>query len=220
MYVYGGPGSQTVKNQWGGFNFLWFQHLAQQGYIVISVDNRGTGARGKEFRDCTYADLGKLEIADQIAAAGVIGNLPYVDKDRIGIFGWSFGGYMTLLALTKGSEVFKSGVAVAPVTNWRYYDSIYTERYLKTPQENPAGYDDNSPVNHTAFLKDHSLLMIHGSADDNVHLQNAMVMTESMVQNNKQFEQFIYTDKNHGIYGGMTRLHLYQKMTDFILRTL
>ncbi|MFV0531237.1 MAG: S9 family peptidase [Flavobacteriales bacterium] len=219
MYVYGGPGSQTVMNSWGWNNYFWFQQLAQQGYIVVSVDNRGTGGKGRDFKKITYKELGKYEIEDQILAARYLQKLPYVDADRMGMFGWSFGGYMTSLAMTKGAGVFKTGIAVAPVTNWRFYDSVYTERFMQTPQENPNGYDLNSPINHVEKLKGNYLL-IHGSADDNVHYQNTMLMAEALVQANKEFDMHSYTDKNHGIYGGYTRLHLYRKMTNFILEKL
>ena len=219
MYLYGGPGSQQVTDSWGGSNFLWYQMLTQQGYIVACVDNRGTGARGSEFKKCTYQQLGKLETEDQIEANRYLANLPYVDGSRIGIFGWSYGGYMSSLCLLKGADEFKMAIAVAPVTNWRYYDSIYTERYMRTPQENVSGYDDNSPINHVEKLKG-KYLLVHGSADDNVHYQNTMEMTNALVNANKQFDLFIYPNKNHGIYGGYTRLHLFTKMTNFIKENL
>ena len=219
MYLYGGPGSQQVTDSWGGSNFLWYQMLTQQGYIVACVDNRGTGARGSEFKKCTYQQLGKLETEDQIEANRYLANLSYVDSSRIGIFGWSYGGYMSSLCLLKGANEFKMAIAVAPVTNWRYYDSIYTERYMRTPQENASGYDDNSPINHVEKLKG-KYLLIHGSADDNVHFQNTMEMTNALVNANKQFDLFIYPNKNHGIYGGYTRLHLFTKMTNFIKENL
>ena len=219
MYLYGGPGSQQVTDSWGGSNFLWYQMLTQQGYIVACVDNRGTGARGSEFKKCTYQQLGKLETEDQIEANRYLANLPYVDGSRIGIFGWSYGGYMSSLCLLKGADEFKMAIAVAPVTNWRYYDSIYTERYMRTPQENASGYDDNSPINHVEKLKG-KYLLVHGSADDNVHYQNTMEMTNALVNANKQFDLFIYPNKNHGIYGGYTRLHLFTKMTNFIKENL
>ena len=219
MYLYGGPGSQQVTDAWGGSNFLWYQMLTQQGYIVACVDNRGTGARGSEFKKCTYQQLGKLETEDQIDANRYLANLPYVDGSRIGIFGWSYGGYMSSLCLLKGADDFKMAIAVAPVTNWRYYDSIYTERYMRTPQENAAGYDDNSPINHVEKLKG-KYLLVHGSADDNVHYQNTMEMTTALVNANKDFDMFIYPNKNHGIYGGYTRLHLFRKMTNFIKENL
>ena len=219
MYQYSGPGSQQVSNAWDGRNTIWFNLLAQKGYIVLCVDGRGTGYRGTKYKKATYKNLGKFEIEDQIAAAQWIGSQSFVDAGRIGIFGWSFGGYMASLAMTKGADVFKVGIAVAPVTTWRYYDTIYTERYLQTPQENPQGYDENSPINFAGLMKG-KYLLIHGTADDNVHYQNAVEMAEALIQKNKEFEFMTYPDKNHGIYGGNTRLHLHQKMTDFILNNL
>ena len=219
MYVYGGPGSQTVNNSWGGFNNWWYQMLAQNGYIVVSVDNRGTGARGQEFKKMTYLQLGKYETMDQIDAAKYLGKQSYVDADRIGIFGWSYGGYMSSLCLFKGADVFKSAIAVAPVTNWKWYDSIYTERYMRTEKENESGYEDNSPVNFTDLLKG-KYLLVHGVADDNVHFQNTAEMVNALVRSNKQFDTYFYPNRNHGIYGGTTRLHLYNKMTNFILDNL
>ena len=219
MYQYSGPGSQQVSNAWDGRNTIWFNLLAQKGYIVLCVDGRGTGYRGTKYKKATYKNLGKYEIEDQIAAAQWVGSQSFVDAGRIGIFGWSFGGYMASLAMTKGADVFKVGIAVAPVTTWRYYDTIYTERYLQTPQENPQGYDENSPINFADLMKG-KFLLIHGTADDNVHYQNAVEMAEALIQKNKEFEFMTYPDKNHGIYGGNTRLHLYQKMTDFILNNL
>ena len=215
MFLYGGPGSQKVLNGYGGINFYWYQMLAQQGYIVACVDNRGTGGKGAEFKKMTYKELGKYETIDQIDAAKYFGDLKYIDKTRIGIQGWSYGGYMSSLAITKGADFFKLAIAVAPVTNWRYYDNIYTERYMQTPQENPNGYDENSPINHVDKLKG-KYLLIHGGADDNVHVQNTYEMTSALVKANKQFDLFIYPDKNHSIYGGNTRYHLYKKITDFI----
>jgi len=219
MFLYGGPGSQQVTNSFGWTNYYWYQMLAQKGYIVACVDNRGTGGKGSEFKKMTYKELGKYETIDQINAAKYFGNLNYIDAKRIGIQGWSYGGYMSSLAITKGADVFSLAIAVAPVTNWRYYDNIYTERYMQTPQENASGYDENSPINHVEKLKGHYLL-VHGSADDNVHVQNTMEMISALVKANKQFDLFIYPDKNHGIYGGNTRYHLYKKMTDFILENL
>lgn len=217
--IYGGPGYQTVQNSWGGSNYFWAQLLASKGYIVVSVDNRGSGARGADFKKKTYKQLGKYETEDQIAAAKYLAGLPYVDGSRIGIFGWSYGGYMSSLCITKGADVFKMAIAVAPVTNWRFYDNIYTERYMQTPQENAEGYDDNSPINHVDKLKG-KYLLIHGMADDNVHYQNATEMVNALVNANKQFTQFAYPNKNHGLYGGNTRLHLYHLMTNFILENL
>ncbi|MDX5481478.1 MAG: S9 family peptidase [Hymenobacteraceae bacterium] len=219
MFVYGGPGSQTVTNSWGGANYLWYQVLADKGMIVVSVDNRGTGARGAEFKKVTYANLGKYEIEDQIEAAKWLGNQPYVDKNRIGIWGHSFGGYMTLLGLTKGEGVFRAGISVAPVTSWRFYDTIYTERFLKTPQENAAGYDDNSPLMFADKLQG-DLLLIHGTGDDNVHFQNAVAMQDALISANKQFESFYYPNRNHGVGGGITSLHRFKMMTNFLERKL
>lgn len=220
MYVYGGPGSQEVLNSGSRWSdYFWFRMLAQQGYVVACVDNRGTGARGEEFKKCTYLELGKLETEDQIAAAKYFGTLDFVDASRIGIFGWSYGGYMSTLCITKGCDYFKTAIAVAPVTNWRYYDNIYTERFMRRPQENADGYDLNSPISHVDKLKGNYLL-IHGSADDNVHLQNSMDLVSALVNANKPFDMFVYPNKNHSIYGGYTRLHLYRKMTDFLLKNL
>lgn len=219
MYQYSGPGSQQVANDWLDINDYWFMMLSQQGYITVCVDGRGTGFKGAAFKKCTQKELGKYEVEDQIDAAKVIGNYAYVDKSRIGIFGWSFGGFMASNCIMKGAEVFKMAIAVAPVTNWRFYDSIYTERYMQTPQENASGYDDNSPINHVSKLKG-NFLLIHGTADDNVHVQNSMQMIEALVQANKQFDWAIYPDKNHGIYGGKTRIQLFNKMTNFIKEKL
>jgi dipeptidyl-peptidase-4 len=219
MYQYSGPGSQEVANRWLSTNDMWFMMLAQQGYITVCVDGRGTGFKGAAFKKVTQKELGKLEVEDQIDAAKVIGNYAFVDKTRIGIFGWSYGGFMSSNCLFKGADVFKMAIAVAPVTNWRFYDSIYTERYMQTPQENASGYDENSPINHVSKLKG-NFLLIHGTADDNVHVQNSMQMIEALVQANKQFDWAIYPDKNHGIYGGKTRIQLYNKMTNFIKEKL
>jgi dipeptidyl-peptidase-4 len=219
MYQYSGPGSQSVANQWNSSNDYWYYMLAQKGYIVVCVDGRGTGFKGADFKKCTYKELGKYEVEDQIDAAKVIAKYEFVDASRIGIWGWSYGGFMSSNCILKGNDVFKTAIAVAPVTSWRYYDSIYTERYMRTPQENASGYDENSPINHVEKLKGNYLL-IHGTADDNVHVQNTMKMVEALVQANKQFDWAIYPDKNHGIYGGKTRLQLYTKMTNFILEKL
>ncbi|MGB1230892.1 MAG: S9 family peptidase [Winogradskyella sp.] len=219
MYQYSGPGSQQVANRWNSANDYWYQMLAQQGYIVVCIDGRGTGFKGAKFKKITQNELGKYEVEDQIEAAKKLGALPYIDASRIGIWGWSYGGFMSSNALFKGNDVFKMAIAVAPVTSWRFYDSIYTERYMTTPQENPSGYDENSPINHVDKLKG-DFLLIHGSGDDNVHLQNTMRMVEALIQADKQFEWMVYPDKNHGIYGGNTRLHLYKKMTNFINATL
>ncbi|QJW91218.1 S9 family peptidase [Spirosoma taeanense] len=219
MFVYGGPGSQTVKNDWDTRDFFWCQVLAQKGYIVVSVDNRGTGGRGAAFRTATYAQLGKLETEDQLAAAQQLKTLPYVDPARVGIWGWSFGGYMTALCMTLGADVFKMGISVAPVTNWRFYDTVYTERYLKRPQENPSGYDANSPVTHASKLRG-PYLLIHGTGDDNVHFQNSVAFENALIAAGKQFQSFYYPNRNHGIYGGNTRLHLYTMLTNFVEQNL
>ncbi|MFV0564408.1 MAG: S9 family peptidase [Flavobacteriaceae bacterium] len=219
MYQYSGPGSQSVANSWIGTNDYWYQHLAGKGYIVACVDGRGTGYKGAKFKKVTQNELGKYEVEDQIEAAKQLGALPYIDASRIGIWGWSYGGFMSSNCLFKGNDVFKMAIAVAPVTSWRFYDSIYTERYNGLPQDNPGGYDDNSPINHVEKLKG-NFLLVHGSADDNVHVQNTMRLVDALIQADKPFEWAIYPDKNHGIYGGNTRLHLYKKMTNFILEKL
>ena len=215
---YGGPGSQQVTDRWGAVS-IWHQYLAQNGYIIVSVDNTGTGFRGEEFKKKTYLQLGKLEIEDQIDAAKYLGTLPYIDKNRIGHWGWSFGGFMSSLAITKGADIFKAAIAVAPVTSWRFYDNIYTERFMRTPQENPKGYDDNSPLNFTKNIKG-KFLIIHGTGDDNVHFQNSVMMADKMIQNNINFESAYYPNKNHSISGGNTTYHIYKKMTDFIMNNL
>lgn len=217
--IYGGPGSNMVSNSWGGVNLAYHQLLAQNGYIVVSVDPRGTMYRGEKFKKSTYLELGKLETEDFIAVGKELQSYAYVDASRIGIMGWSYGGFMTSLAMTKGADVFKMGIAVAPVTNWRYYDNIYTERFMRTPAENEKGYDDNSPINHVSKLKG-KYLLIHGSGDDNVHYQNTMEMVNALVAADKQFDLFIYPNKNHGIYGGNTRNHLFKMMFDYTLKNL
>ena len=219
MFLYGGPGSQQVSDAWKGQNYWWFQHLSSLGYLIAVVDNRGTGGRGEEFKKMTYMQLGKYETEDQIDAAKYLGSLPYTDANRIGIFGWSYGGYMSSLCLLKGNEVFKAAIAVAPVTNWKWYDSIYTERYMRTYAENKDGFDDNSPINFVDRLKGNYLL-VHGMADDNVHFQNTAEMANALIGANKQFDTYFYTNRNHGIYGDNARLHLYTKMTDFVLEKL
>lgn len=219
MTQYSGPGSQSVANTWNSYNDYWFYMLAQKGYIVVCVDGRGTGFKGAEFKKVTYKELGKYEVEDQIEAAKILGKYNYIDQNRIGIWGWSYGGFMSSNCILKGNDVFKTAIAVAPVTSWRFYDSIYTERYMQTPQENANGYDDNSPLSHVEKLKGNYLL-IHGTADDNVHVQNTMVMLEALIQANKQFDWAIYPDKNHGIYGGATRLQLFTKMTNYIQEKL
>jgi len=217
---YGGPGSQQVANRYGVVS-AWHQMLAQKGFIVASFDNTGTGYRGEEFKKKTYLQLGKYEIEDQIAAAQWMGTLPYVDKNHIGHWGWSYGGFMSSLAITKGADVFSAAVAVAPVTNWRFYDNIYTERYMRTPQENPDGYDGNSPINFTDKIKG-KYLIIHGTADDNVHFQNATQMVTALVKSNIPFESAYYPNKNHGISGmsDNTTIHLWTQMSNWILQNL
>lgn len=221
IYVYGGPGNQQVSDSYGGSDFYWYHMLAEKGYVVFCFDGRGTGGRGADFKKQTYGDLGRMECEDAIEAARWLGQQSWVDKDRIGIWGWSFGGYLSTLSLLKGNDVFKMAIAVAPVMNWRYYDNIYTERFLGLPKDNAKGYDDNSPLNFADRLQGNYLL-IHGTGDDNVHFQNSAEMVEKLENAGKQFEFRIYPNKNHSIYDatGNTRLNLYQLMTDFIMRKL
>ena len=219
MYQYSGPGSQQVANRWGGSNDYWHQMLAQEGYIIVCVDGRGTGLKGRDFKKLTQKELGKYEVEDQIEVAKKLGELPYINAARIGIWGWSYGAFMSSNCLFQANDVFSMAIAVAPVSSWRFYDTIYTERYMQTPQENPSGYDENSPITYVDNLKG-DYLLVHGGADDNVHLQNTMRMVEALIQANKQFDWAIYPDKNHGIYGGNTRLHLFTRMTKFIYETL
>ena len=217
MWQYSGPGSQQVVNAWQlgsiGGNSLYDEYLAQQGFIVVCVDGRGTGGRGADFEKCTYLKMGELESKDQVETAMYLGKLPYVDKDNIGIWGWSFGGFNTLMSMSEGRPVFKAGVAVAPPTDWRFYDSVYTERYMRTPNENPSGYDTN-PIQRVNNLNG-ALLICHGHADDNVHPQNAYEYTEALVQADKDFKMNIYTNRNHSIYGGNTRNHLLRQIAQF-----
>ncbi|MEN9414278.1 MAG: hypothetical protein RLZ62_582 [Bacteroidota bacterium] len=215
MFVYGGPGSQQVTDAWKGANYWWFQMLAQRGYVVACVDNRGTGARGETFKKMTYRQLGHYEVIDQTEAAKYLGTLPYVDPKRIGIFGWSYGGYMSSNCLLKGKDVFKAAIAVAPVTNWKWYDSVYTERYMQTYLENKDGYEQNSPVNFADQLQGNYLL-VHGIADDNVHFQHSAEMVNKLIAANKQFDSMIYPNRNHGIGGGNARIHLFTMMTRFL----
>ena len=217
--IYGGPVLNEVSDSWDGNDYLYHQLLAQKGYIVVSVDPRGTMYRGATFKKSTYLQLGKLETEDFINTAKELQKLPYVDPNRIGIQGWSFGGFMTSLAMTKGADYFKMGISVAPVTNWRYYDNIYTERFMRTPKENENGYDDNSPINFVHLLKG-KYFLIHGSGDDNVHYQNSMEMINALVRADKQFDLFIYPNRNHGIYGGNTRNHLFTMMLNYTLENL
>ena len=214
MYQYGGPGNQQVLNQWGigmsGNGAILEQFLCQQGYICVCVDNRGTGGRGAEFEKCTYLRLGELEARDQVETALWLGSQTYVDKERIGIWGWSYGGWNTLMSMSEGRPVFRAGVAIAPPTCWRYYDSIYTERYMRTPQENPQGYDEVNPIARASQLHG-ALLVCHGLADDNVHYQNTAEYVEALVQADKDFRQLVYTNRNHSIFGGNTRNHLFRQ---------
>ncbi len=222
MYQYSGPGSQTVKNAWGiginGQGAVLEQYLAQQGYLCVSVDGRGTGARGADFEKCTYLQLGQLEAHDQAEAALWLAKQPYVDGQRIAIWGWSYGGFNTLMSLSEGRGVFRAGIAIAPPTSWRYYDTIYTERYMQTPGENPKGYDVN-PISRAGQLQG-SLLLCHGMADDNVHFRNTAEYTEALVQADKDFSQLVYTNRNHSIYGGNTRNHLFRQCVKFFDREL
>lgn len=220
MFVYGGPGSQTVMNKWGGRNENWFQYLAQQGYVVVSVDNRGTGGQGQDFhKKHTYMNLGLPEAEDQIDAAKWIAAQTWADSARIGIFGWSYGGTMSSLCLFLAPEVFRMAIAVAPVTHWKFYDTIYTERYMRTPQENPEGYESGSPINYVEGLRG-KYLLVHGTGDDNVHVQNTMVLSNALVEAGKPFSQFLYPDKAHGISGRGTHMHLYSMMTEFVKENL
>ncbi|HQU99542.1 MAG: S9 family peptidase [Bacteroidia bacterium] len=219
MYVYGGPGAPTVNNTAPSGRDFWYYLLAQKGYIIVSVDNRGTTKQGYEFLRSTYMQLGKHECEDQIDAAKWLGSQAYVDAKRIGIWGWSFGGYLTALCMAKGNDVFKAGMSVAPVTNWRFYDSIYTERYLRTPQQNASGYDDNSPINFAEKIKGRFLL-VHGTADDNVHYQNTMMFANKLIKHNVSFESMNYPNRNHGINGGGATMHIYNLMTNFVLNNL
>lgn len=221
FYVYGGPGSQTVSREFSdGQRPMWHRYLTEQGYIIVSVDNRGTGARGRDFEKQLYKKLGQYEVTDQIdAAAYLVENYDYIDQDRIGIWGWSYGGYMSSLVLAQGKELFSTAIAVAPVTNWRYYDTIYTERFMQTPQMNPEGYEEGSPITYAGQIEGNYLL-VHGTGDDNVHFQNAVEMVSKLVEEDVAFETMYYPNKNHGIYGGNARKHLYEMMTRFILENL
>jgi dipeptidyl-peptidase-4 len=222
MYQYGGPGSQLVKDAWGigmcSQGAALEQYLCQQGFICVCVDNRGTGGRGADFEKCTYLKLGQLEAVDQVEAALWLGQQSYVDKKRIAIWGWSFGGFNTLMSMSEGRGVFCAGIAIAPPTSWRYYDSIYTERFMRTPQENPAGYDDN-PLTRVNSLQG-ALMIVHGLADDNVHYRNTAEYCEALIQADKDFRQQVYADRNHSIYGGNTRNHLFRQCVNFLKENL
>ncbi len=214
MTQYSGPGSQQAADRW---TIGWEDVLVQQGYIVACVDGRGTGFRGEEFKKCTYGELGKYETVDQIEAARYLASLPYVDPDRIGIYGWSYGGFMALNCILKGNDVFRAAIAVAPVTSWRFYDTIYTEIYNGLPQDNPSGYDDNSPIHFADRLKG-KLLIAHGTGDDNVHIQNTYEMITKLVEYDKPFELYVYPDRNHGM--GPSRHHLMERCIEFVQRNL
>jgi dipeptidyl-peptidase 4 len=218
VYVYGGPEYQSVTDEWES-RMEWLQLLAQKGYIIVCADNRGTDGRGEAFKKCIYMQLGKLETEDQIQLAKYMGSKPYVDASRIGIFGWSYGGYMSLLCLMKGEGVFKMGVAVAPVTDWRFYDSVYTERFMRTPEENPSGYYNSSTLNYVDSLEG-KLLLIHGTADDNVHLQNSMMLIQKMIEKDKPFEMQFFPNQDHSISGGNCTFYLFTRITDFIFTNL
>ena len=219
LYVYGGPGSQTVIDRWGGTRHLWHQLLAQRGFIVASVDNRGTGGRGRDFTKQVYMRLGRMETEDQLAAASQLGALPYVDASRIGIWGWSYGGYMTLLSSFLSQGQISMGISVAPVTGWQLYDTIYTERFMRTPEENPEGYRDGSPITHAAKLEV-PLLVVHGTGDDNVHFQNTVQLSQALEEANRQFSLRIYPNKAHAIAGAKARVNLFVLLTDFVSRHL
>lgn len=219
MYVYGGPGANTVENSFDALNGMWYQMLAEKGYIVASIDNRGTGGRGSEFQKCTYLHLGKFETEDQIEGAKYFQRQCYADKTRMGIWGWSYGGYMAANCITKGADYFKTAISVAPVTDWRFYDSIYTERYMRTPDENPDGYKEGSPINYADEVKGHYML-VAGTGDDNVHFQNTVMFTRALEKAEKPFTLMIFPDKNHSIYGGNTRHYLFTQLTDFITNNL
>jgi dipeptidyl-peptidase-4 len=219
LYQYSGPNSQEVADRFPIRDYFWHHMLAQKGYIVICADGTGTGFRGEAFRKKTYLQLGKYESEDQIAVAKYLATVPYVDPARIGIWGWSYGGFMSSTCILKGADVFKMAIAVAPVTNWRYYDNIYTERYMRKPEENKEGYDNNAPESMAANLKG-KLLLIHGTGDDNVHFQNSVMLVNNLIKAGKEFDSEYYPNKAHGISGGNTRLHLYRRMTNFILDNL
>lgn len=222
MYQYSGPGSQQVVNSWSagamGQGGAFDQYLAQQGFIVVCVDGRGTGGRGADFEKSTYLRLGDLESKDQVETASYLATLPYVDKDNIGIWGWSFGGFNTLMSMSNGKPIFKAGVAVAPPTDWCFYDTVYTERYMRTPKENPDGYNDN-PIQRADKLHG-ALLICHGMADDNVHPQNSFEYAEALVQSDKDFKEIYYTNRNHSIFGGNTRNHLLRQITEWFITHL
>ena len=223
LYQYSGPGSQEVVDKWGiggdRGGIGWDAYMASKGYVIVCVDGRGTGGRGAEFAKCTYLNLGVKEAQDQVETAKHMAAQPYVDKSRIGIWGWSFGGYMTIMSMSEGTPIFKAGAAVAAVTDWRFYDTVYVERFMRTPQQNAEGYKAGSAFTRAANLNGR-LLLVHGMADDNVHFQNCAEYSECLVQADKQFDMQVYTNRNHGIYGGNTRYHLFTRLTEFFLNNL
>jgi dipeptidyl-peptidase-4 len=215
-YVYGGPESQTVRDEWR--TNVWHYLMLEKGYVVVCVDNRGTDGRGEAFRKATYMQLGKLELEDQTRAAKYLGSLPWIDASRIGIWGGSYGGYMSALCLTRAPDVFRLGIVLYPVTNWRYYDTIYTERFMRTPQENPDGYDENSPVHYADSLRG-KLLLVHGMSDDNVHLQNSVDFADALIRAGRKFDMLFYPNQIHGIRQ-QAAVHLRDKMTRFVEENL
>ena len=219
VYVYGGPGSQRVRDIWDGDRYVWHQLMAQHGYLVACVDNRGTGGRGRDFKKMTYLRLGEYETQDQIAAARFFASLPYVDAARIGIWGWSYGGYMAALSVFRGNNVFKAAISVAPVTDWRLYDTIYTERYMRTPEENPTGYEQSAPLAYADRLEG-AFLLVHGTGDDNVHPQNSIQLVQRLEEANKQFQFRLYPNKTHAIAGPAARTNLYTLLTEFLKANL
>ncbi len=219
IYTYGGPGYQTVKNQYDPFNFFWYQQLVHKGYMVISVDVRGSGGNGKDYRNQTYAELGLKESEDLAKVSQYLKTLPYVDPARIGIWGWSYGGYLSCLSITKEHKHFKTAMAVAPVTHWKFYDTIYTERYMKTPSGNENGYASSSPITYADSLQG-NLLIVHGMKDDNVHPQNSYEFINALITAGKDFDVKIYPNRNHSIFGGNTRYHLFTTLENYLLKKL
>lgn len=220
MFVYGGPGQQATQNMWGGADDIWYQMLAQKGFIVVSVDNRGTQMKGSEFKKMTYLKLGKYEVEDQVKAAQYLGGLPFINKDKIGIWGWSYGGYVSALSLFEGKGTFKAAISIAPISSWRFYDTVYSERYLRTPKENKSGYDDYSPLQSVPKWEEGALFLAHGMSDDNVHFQNSAKLVEAMNFYGKQYDFYPYPNRNHNIATLRDRYHLYVKMTKFLIENL
>jgi len=219
IYAYGGPGSQLVEYSWGGSDYLWHQLLNQKGYIIFMLDNRGTGGRGKKFQTTVYKNLGYWEVNDMVEGAKYLASLPFVDENRIGIWGWSYGGYLSSLSLMKAADYFKTAIAVAPVTHWKFYDTIYSERFMQTPALNPEGYENSAPINFADKLKG-NLLLVHGTGDDNVHFQNSVELMNKLIEENKQFRTMFYPGRDHGISTMNSLIHLYKLMTEYILENL